>query len=200
MPLTRGRGRVALAIVALAAAPAVGAAFVEGPLPGMTGGFGEPTCRQCHFDHPLNAAPGSVALSGVPEHYTPGRTYALVLTLRHPEMARGGFQVAARWADGDAAGRQAGRWVATGPGVQTIPAPSGGVVYLQHTRAGTAIATAGEIRWTLRWVAPGATGSAVAFHAAVNAANDDDSPLGDYIYTATARTEPPAGVVVRPAR
>ncbi|HEX9611604.1 MAG TPA: choice-of-anchor V domain-containing protein, partial [Gemmatimonadales bacterium] len=50
-----------------------------------------------------------------------------------------------------------------------------------HTLAGTSVAAGGTGRWTFRWTAPDA--GAVAFHVAANAANDDDSPLGDFIYT-----------------
>jgi hypothetical protein len=32
--------------------------------------------------------------------------------------------------------------------------------------------------------------AAVVFHAAANASNSDDSPLGDYIYTALVRSRP----------
>jgi hypothetical protein len=42
-------------------------------------------------------------------------------------------------------------------------------------------------RWTVVWTAP-ATGGAVTFNAAANAANEDDSQLGDYIYTAVEKS------------
>jgi hypothetical protein len=43
-------------------------------------------------------------------------------------------------------------------------------------------------RWTFRWTAPAdAPGRAVVFHVAANAANDDDSPLGDFIYARALR-------------
>jgi hypothetical protein len=29
-------------------------AYQDGPPPGNTGGFGESSCHECHFDHPLN--------------------------------------------------------------------------------------------------------------------------------------------------
>lgn len=47
-------------------------------------------------------------LEGVPETYRPGETYPLTVVLRHPELARGGFQLTARFAAGAAEGRQAG--------------------------------------------------------------------------------------------
>jgi hypothetical protein len=46
-----------------------------------------------------------------------------------------------------------------------------------------------SLDWTVEWEAPPA-GGAVIFHAAANAANDDSSPLGDFIYTVEARATP----------
>ncbi len=39
--------------------------------------------------------------------------------------------------------------------------------------------------WRIRWTAPAHPRGAVVFHLAANAANDDESPLGDFIYTMT---------------
>ena len=36
--------------------------------------------------------------------------------------------------------------------------------------------------WTIAWISP-TTGGSVAFHVAANAANDDASEFGDFIYT-----------------
>jgi hypothetical protein len=44
--------------------------------------------------------------------------------------------------------------------------------------------------WTVNWTAP--SGDApVQFNVAANAPNDDDSPLGDYIYLKVVRSAPP---------
>ena len=39
-----------------------------------------------------------------------------------------------------------------------------------------------ETRWVLRWQSPAAAAGDVLIHVAANAANYDDSPLGDFIY------------------
>lgn len=52
---TLGWGVVGLATVL----PVVVAAYGDGPEPGNTGGFGEPTCASCHVDAPTNGAAGS---------------------------------------------------------------------------------------------------------------------------------------------
>jgi hypothetical protein len=62
--------------------------------------------------------------------------------------------------------------------------------YAQHTTAGTRAARDGELAWTVRWIAPERAGDEVVFHAAANAANDDSSPLGDFIYLGEARSRP----------
>ena len=56
------RSIIALGAVLLIvpAALLVAAGFREGPLPAMTGGFGEKTCHTCHFDNRENAPGGSL--------------------------------------------------------------------------------------------------------------------------------------------
>lgn len=177
------------------AAPAIDreALHRDGPPPAHTGGFGEPTCRQCHFDAELNAPGGALAVGGVPPSYRAGRTYELVVTLRRSGMLRGGFQLAARFAGGAAAGKQAGVLTPSDDRSTLVRDSVTAVRYVQHTPAGTAVA-GGAARWSFRWTAPGAGAArgAVVLHVAANAANDDDSPLGDFIYTRAA--------LVRPAR
>ena len=180
-------GALALAGASLAAVPV----FKTGPPPGHTGGFGEPTCRQCHSDAGLNEPGGALTVSGAPATYEPGRTYQLEIALRRAGMLRAGFQLAARFADGSSAGAQAG-----------VLAPSDArsivtwdtlthVSYIEHNLAGTAL-TGDAGHWIIRWTAPATAVTAVAFNLAGNAANDDDSPLGDFIYTTSFRVAPAA--------
>jgi hypothetical protein len=153
---------------------------VDGPPPAHTGGFGEPTCAACHAGEPLNTPPGALSVDGLPLTYEPGRSYRVTIELWRPELRRAGFQAAVRFADGSAMGRQAGAIEAASHsqvGVQQI----GGMAYVQHTLAGAAVPS-GAARWSFRWTAPAANGT-VVLHVAANAANDDNSPFGDYIYT-----------------
>jgi hypothetical protein len=104
-------------------------------------------------------------------------------------MLKAGFQLAARFADGPAAGAQAG--VLAPADARTIVTwdTLTQVSYIEHNLAGTALAgDAG--RWKLRWTAPTNARGAVVFNVAGNAANDDDSPLGDFIYTTALRVAP----------
>ena len=59
-------------------------AYQNGPDPGVNGILGAGTaCNQagCHVGNPLNAAGGTLTLSGLPAQWTPGETYPLTLFL-----------------------------------------------------------------------------------------------------------------------
>lgn len=166
------------------------AGFREGPLPNMTGGFGDQTCRSCHFDNEVNAPGGRLSLSGVPPTYTPGRSYAIAVGLGREKLVRGGFELSARFASGAEAGRQAGMWRIEAGRLQTVASQTDpGLVFVQHTLAGTVAETPGSITWRMEWQAPEER-AAVQFNAAANASNDDNSPLGDFIYTAEVVSRP----------
>ena len=167
---------------ALLAAPLIGAASAEGPLPGHTGGFGEPTCADCH-QGPGPAAAG-VALIDLPDAWSAGEAYTIAIEVRADGLRRGGFQLAARWADGPDEGGPAGRFEISGGGMRITE--SGGIGYAHHTYDGTRAGTPGHVRWTLIWRAPSGGAGDIAFHVAANAANDDNSEFGDSIVTASA--------------
>lgn len=181
-----GLARLLLAVVSLGAA-ARPAAHRDGPPPAHTGGFGEPTCRQCHFDAGLNEPGGKLGVGDLPSRYVAGRTYDLVVSLRRDGFERAGFQLAARFAHGPAAGTQAGALTPGDRGTAIVRDSASGVLYAQHTGAGTNVmGDTGAASWTVRWTAPAQPHGAVVFHVAGNAANDDDSPLGDFIYATAA--------------
>ena len=162
--------------------PSPGAARVhlQGPPAGHTGGYGEPTCRQCHTEFELNLPGGRLELEGLPETWEPGRTYVVVVSLHSGEMAVAGFQLSSRFADGTPAGRLApvDRRVAV--------VDSMGVPYAQHAAVGAVPETPDLARWTVEWLAP-AAGDEVRFHAAANSGNGDNSPFGDLIYAVERR-------------
>ena len=181
IPLRRLFLSLALAGGSVVAVPV----FKTGPPPGHTGGFGEPTCRQCHSDAGLNEPGGDLAITGAPAAYEPGRTYPLEVVLRRAGMLRAGFQLAARFETGAPAGVLA-------PGDArsiVIWDTVSHVSYIEHNLAGTALV--GDVgRWVVRWTAPAKAEGIVIFNTAANAANDDDSPLGDFIYTTALRVAP----------
>lgn len=172
-----------LALVTAVASAAVArspAAFPSAPPPGMTGGFGEPTCQSCHFDFALNAGSGAVELRGVPESgYAPGTAYRVTVLVRQAGMQRGGFEVTARYEGGERAGQAAGRWRVLDDRA-SITTGAGALPYVHHTEAGTQPGP-DSASWTVEWTAP-EDAAPVVFHVAANAADGDASQFGDYVY------------------
>ncbi|HEX2163349.1 MAG TPA: choice-of-anchor V domain-containing protein [Thermoanaerobaculia bacterium] len=185
-----GPGALALLLPALLGVGApVAARYADRPPPAHTGGFGEPTCALCHRGAPVDAPGGSLTLV-VPPSYAAGEVVEIELRLARPGMERAGFELAARFADGELAGRPAGTLAAASPAVRILPAHRpAGVAYAVHGEEGAEPAD-GEARWRLRWRAPDPAAGPVVFHAAANAGNLDDSEYGDFVYLAQAVTRP----------
>ena len=175
------RALILLSFAAFVAAAGANARapFADSPPSGHTGGFGEPTCAECHAFGTDNASAASVEIDGLPDAYEPGETYALTIRVRHPAMRRAGFQLAARVAEGPTMGTQAGAFSVTMAGIRITQAKDG-VAYAQHD--GAPFVEAGDSSvWHVMWTAPAEACASVAFHAAANAADGDASPFGDDI-------------------
>lgn len=159
------------------------ALYHDGPPPAHTGGFGEPTCRVCHAGAALNDPGGDLVVAGAPTTYESGRTYELEVILRRAGMLRAGFQLAARFQGVGMVpgGAAAGVLAPADDRAAVVPHPASGVPYLGHAAAGTEVRDSAA-RWRFRWTAPDVV-APVVFHIAANAANDDGSPLGDFVYT-----------------
>lgn len=151
-------------------------AHADGPPPAHTGGFGEPTCQQCHTGNALNDSLGRLRVEGQPAAYVANQAYRFSIVLSRPGLAAGGFQLAARTRED---GRQAGELTPADERTALVP---GSVQYIQHTRKGAMRWAADTARWEIVWRAP-SRANAVVFHIAANAAGDDNSPLDDFIYT-----------------
>lgn len=179
----------ALTAALLFAAPPPEAAYVDGPPPAHTGGFGGETCHACHFENDLDAPGGSLTLGGVPDTFDPSMTYRITVSLERAGMARAGFQLAVRVSEGSDAGEPAGALhaLAGDERAQVVAGPDG-ATYAQHTEPGTALTGAETTSWAFEWRPLAVDAASVTFHAAANAANDDASEFGDFIYTATATT------------
>jgi hypothetical protein len=124
-----------------------------------------------------------VTIVGVPPAFAPGQTYILRVTLSRPAMALAGFQLSARFTEG---GAQAGV-LAVRPGATTNVKidVQNGVQYAGQRRAAVPPPGSGTAAWTVDWTAP-AAGGAVSLHVAANAADNDGSAGGDFVYTAAA--------------
>jgi hypothetical protein len=179
-----------LAIVLLSLSITV-VAFKEGPYPNVTGGFGDQSCHLCHLDNPVNAPGGSVEIVGVPPAYIAGRTYSITVRVQREDVRRAGFEIAARFASGKQKGKQAGTWRIQDARAQLIPgAVDKALTFVQHNLAGSRTSTEGMNQWTIEWTAPSPASAPVQFNVAANASNNDDSPLGDYIYLKAVRSTP----------
>ncbi len=173
----------------LAGTPAAPAVYADGPPPGHTGGFGEPTCHACHDEFEMNEPGGELLVQGLPDGYRPGSTYVLTVMLREEATTRAGFQAAVRYASGSSVGRQAGHLVPL-DGRTTVRADAeSGTEYVQHTTEGTDVAVPGLAVWSFEWRAPAAA-DPVVLHLAGNAANGDNSPFGDLVYQVVRTLEP----------
>jgi hypothetical protein len=157
-----------------------GAMNLDAPLPGFTGGFEEPTCVYCHFEAPVNAPEGSLTIVGVPSVYMPDSSYGIAVTLTHPELERGGFQLAVRFAEGKRIGLQAGDLTAVDGRIAVDTEKD--VQYARHTVSGTVPSSPDTSRWTIVWRSPSMADTPVILHLTGNAANDDNSEFGDFIY------------------
>jgi hypothetical protein len=174
---------VAAAGLLLAAAPLVLASefvrYADGPPPGFTGDFGEPTCGTCHMDADVVPDAREVVVHGVPAHYEAGKTYRLVVSATSEGIAAAGFQLASR----TARDRQAGTLRAIDGRARVMTDSATGVEFASHTAEGTALVGGDSARWALEWTAPLTPADSVVFSAVVNAANGDDSNFGDRILT-----------------
>ena len=163
------------------------APYPDGAAPGFSGGFTEQSCHACHFEAEINTKPGQVTVAGLPERFVAGQQYPLTITLTRAGMMAGGFQLAARVEDG---GAQAGTMeLPAGEKERLAVQASNGIQYVNQRHTGTAPAEPGTAKWTVLWTAP-QTRAPVVFHVAANAADNDGSARGDYVYTATARVAP----------
>ena len=112
----------------------------------------------------------------------------IMISLAGEGQERGGFQAAARFADGPATGLQAGRLDSTGPGTTVRTDTLSAVQYAYHTEQGTEQGTEDRSTWDVQWTAPQSR-DPVVFHVAANSANGDNSPFGDLIRILEKRLE-----------
>lgn len=188
--------------VAVLAIPVILYAFSGGPDPGKAGVPGEAVCAQCHAGS-LNSGAGSVTVAFPGEMtYTPGAGQRLTVTVADPDQQRWGFQLTARREADPAA--QAGTFTPADGNSQvkcSTPAAPGSQVaceastlqYIEHTSAGTRNGQAGSATFTFDWTPPATDVGAIVIYVAGNAANGNNNPTGDHIYTRTYTLTPASG-------
>ena len=156
--------------------------FSAGPPDKLTGAPNEGNCTQCHIGNSLNRSGGSLILT-VPENYSPGEVYDIVVKLSRAEQEKWGFEMTALNSSGTRAGT-----FATADG-NTQVSEAGGKQYIKQTFSGTAAGEADSHSWTFRWTAPTTDVGTITFYAAGNAANNDFTAGEDYIYTQKATSD-----------
>jgi uncharacterized protein (TIGR03437 family) len=179
----------------LAALPLVVWGFSNGPVIRRTGApvDGGLTCTACHRSFDLNPPGGSVRIAAVP--YRSGEKQTIRVTVGHPEAQRWGFQLTARMASDET--KKAGSFtVVAGAPVRVRCAPDerdatptqgcgSDLEFAEH--GGTPDSTLGGVEgaktFEVEWTAPeGIDLGDVVFYAAGNAANNNNTPVGDRIY------------------
>ena len=126
-------------------------------------------CIQCHFDAPPQQDSPSVTIEGLPDEPLAGHTYPLTIRLDDDDMAAAGFLLSAWQND-----RDAGRFSAGDDGrVETNASQA------RSTEAGSTVASAGGVEWSVSWTAPERIDAPVVFDLWANSANGDRSPFED---------------------
>ncbi len=161
-----------------------------GPPASRTGAPGELTCAisGCHDTFAINTGGGSVAITGLPDNYTPGQDYTLTVTVTLAGRTRFGFQATVL----DAQGRAAGTLTATDSRtfLQTREVSAGNPRrYVNQGVSGFAVSS-WSFRWTAPTTAPATAGGLITVYAAGNAANGDRDTTGDNIYTTSKASQP----------
>ncbi len=145
----------------------------------FTGGFGEETCRSCHFDYDLNPDGGSLSVSGIPKAISAGDSLNITITVKRNELGRAGFQLSARHENGS----QAGHFdITANSRVMFSEAVADSLQYVQHSSRGSKVGDEKQNSWTINWIAPDKLNKGVIFNVTANAANGDQSEFGDFIY------------------
>ena len=134
MPLRLAALAAALVVILGAAASVPPSRTVEGPPLGFTGGFGEPTCVECHIGNEPNAFGGRVAVEGLPEAFEAGTEYVLTVVLEAEETEVAGFELSARYAGGRLWGVSAGELRAAD--LRVTVRDSSNISYAHHSREG----------------------------------------------------------------
>jgi hypothetical protein len=194
--MKQGRAFVGAAGFACLLAPAVASAYSGGPPDRFANNppFNQ-NCTLCHFSYELNSGDGELQLDGLPAEFQPGQTYPLTVLLSDPGQIRWGFELTVL-DDADPFVEGGSLVVTDDLHTQISENVDGTEDYLKHTSEGTYWPIPGAVSWDFDWIAPDLP--SVTFYLCGNAADADQSFVGDYIYAITAqvpRGEPPTPVV-----
>ncbi|PJA08605.1 MAG: hypothetical protein COX70_03235 [Flavobacteriales bacterium CG_4_10_14_0_2_um_filter_32_8] len=162
--------------------------YVSGPPAGNTNAPGENTCfasPACHGGTP-NTGTGfgeMTIMGGIPagNFYFPDSSYDMMPYIVDTTKLKGGFQAVSRLTSG----LNAGTITITEP-TNTQLISGGGFDYAEQTATGAVQPVMSNMHdWMFNWKAPSAGAGTVTFYVAFVAANGNNAPSGDNIYTDT---------------
>lgn len=160
---------------------------------GYTGESGN-TCAGCHGSFVVNSGGGSVTVTGLPTGtYNPGQSYPISVTISHgtSNRTRWGFALAAR----NASGLSVGTFTSSNVNAALI-----GDAEVGHQGAVVTPASSSYTYSGIQWVAPSVPTTNdfnLNFYIVGNAANNNSSSSGDFIYnTVINRVYAPIPVVL----
>lgn len=155
----------------------------------VSGAPGERNCTLCHTGS-ANTGSGQVRIEMVgATNYTPGQTSRMCVVIEDGSARRWGFELSARPAnnpDGNA-----GSLKESDDSTQVLM--EGISQWITHTSSGTRLGTRGPVAFEFDFTAPASDIGPIVFYASANAANGNNAPSGDNIYT-TALTVSAAAV------
>ena len=168
------------ALAAGSAALLLSASSSSGPDVGYAGDPIEfKNCTACHDSNPLDRGNGEFSIIGAPSSWRPGWTYTFSVKIMDPGQDRWGFQLIAD----DGYGNALGHFKVVDP--YTRLRTGNGRTYISQKMVGTFFGFLdGPISWTVSWESPPAGSGTVRFYAAGDAADNDRTPDGDFIYLA----------------
>jgi hypothetical protein len=152
--------------------PVFGFAYSSGPPDAHT--RPPDTCTHCHKGFALNSGGGKFQIAGIPVVYLPITKYPITVKIYQREQTRWGFELKTT----------AGKIFVSDSTNTRLSAKK----YLKQTLYGTYAGNTAGGQWSFIWQAPNKSVDTVFFYAAGNAANNDGSKSGDYIYTTIATT------------
>ncbi|MEO6168078.1 MAG: choice-of-anchor V domain-containing protein [Chitinophagales bacterium] len=165
-----------------------GADLTSGPLKpplGYTAAPDEGDCTSCHYDTPLNGGTGNISLafSGSSGVYLPGKTYTVTVTVTDVEQSPiCCFEVTTL----NSNNLCVGTYKLLAPDNTLIRKnPQNGRTYVTNYQTPLAYH-----QWSYKWKAPPISTGPITIYATGNAGNNNQSPIGDHIYSTTLTVVP----------
>jgi hypothetical protein len=199
--------QIKLALAAFIMCPVSLVAFSKGPPIMRTGGVdGGVTCAACHntYGAANSDSRGSVTIEGL-QSYVPGTPQNLRVTVRHPDAARWGFQLTARFVTGNGT-LKAGSFVPIDAETKVVcddgpngrrdplfgerigsegPCSAERQEWIEHADAPRT--PGGSHSFAVQWIPPPDENGDIVLYVAGNAADGNGANTNDRVYTAALR-------------